>query len=145
VAIGFVHPEPPIAVGGALHPRPLPAERGGPKSVATPLDLTSRYWSRTIARQHGRGSRPGGDDGEGRVGFVDEGGTRALLGRLVEAHGTAIPGLTHAFPAAETLATADLDASGLPPACTASQTPRTVAEPWRPRRSLAAAHLMAGA
>jgi AraC family transcriptional regulator of adaptative response / DNA-3-methyladenine glycosylase II len=45
---------------------------------------------------------------------------RARMGRLVRAHGPAIPGLTHglthAFPAAETLATADLETTGLPPA-----------------------------
>jgi AraC family transcriptional regulator, regulatory protein of adaptative response / DNA-3-methyladenine glycosylase II len=50
----------------------------------------------------------------------DEAQARACIGRLVQVHGSAIPGLTHglthAFPAAETLAAADLDASGLPPA-----------------------------
>jgi AraC family transcriptional regulator of adaptative response / DNA-3-methyladenine glycosylase II len=44
--------------------------------------------------------------------------TRRLMGRLVAAHGLPVPGLphglTHAFPAAPTLARADLRAAGLP-------------------------------
>jgi AraC family transcriptional regulator of adaptative response / DNA-3-methyladenine glycosylase II len=51
---------------------------------------------------------------------LDRAATRSHLGRLVRAYGTEIPGLphglSHAFPSAEVLAGADLDATGLPPA-----------------------------
>jgi AraC family transcriptional regulator of adaptative response / DNA-3-methyladenine glycosylase II len=59
----------------------------------------------------------------------DDADTRALLGRIVQLYGTPIPGLphglTHAFPTAETVAAADLDAAGLPP--TIARTIRTFA------------------
>jgi AraC family transcriptional regulator of adaptative response / DNA-3-methyladenine glycosylase II len=52
--------------------------------------------------------------------YCDRAATRAHLGGLVRACGLEIPGLphglTHAFPAAETMAAADLGAIGLPPA-----------------------------
>jgi AraC family transcriptional regulator, regulatory protein of adaptative response / DNA-3-methyladenine glycosylase II len=48
----------------------------------------------------------------------DGAATVAVLGRIVRRHGPAVPGLrhglTHAFPAAATLAAADLDGVGLP-------------------------------
>jgi AraC family transcriptional regulator, regulatory protein of adaptative response / DNA-3-methyladenine glycosylase II len=47
-----------------------------------------------------------------------EAATAAVLGRIVDRHGPAVPGLrhglTHAFPGASALAAADLDATGLP-------------------------------
>jgi AraC family transcriptional regulator of adaptative response / DNA-3-methyladenine glycosylase II len=47
----------------------------------------------------------------------DDAATAAVLGRIVRRHGLAVPGLrhglTHAFPAAATLAAADLDGVGL--------------------------------
>jgi AraC family transcriptional regulator of adaptative response / DNA-3-methyladenine glycosylase II len=50
----------------------------------------------------------------------DRAATRACLGRLVRTFGTEIPGLpydlSHAFPGAGTLAAADVDGIGLPPA-----------------------------
>jgi AraC family transcriptional regulator of adaptative response / DNA-3-methyladenine glycosylase II len=50
----------------------------------------------------------------------DQAAATQFVGRLAQAHGTAIPGLpsglTHAFPAPETLAAADLQATALPPA-----------------------------
>jgi AraC family transcriptional regulator, regulatory protein of adaptative response / DNA-3-methyladenine glycosylase II len=62
--------------------------------------------------------------------YCDWAETRARLGGLVRAYGSEIPGLahglSHAFPAAETLAAADLDAIGLPPA--AEQTVRGFAD-----------------